>query len=202
MTTKLILLFTLALPACSSVNNLSGAKTMANEQYQVFTGLSYGHLRRERELDDAAMPALDLAFRYGVTDKDEAMIKVTSNFTSYALDYKRALVEGPFFYLSTGLGLGIYKDNFISGVDPIYGTDLSIPLYAEYFVTEQTSILMGARLVRSVVYEKRRSDFGSIMLTTGFRSGQKYGLHFELGYGKANTNRVPDLWQLSAGFYF
>jgi len=193
-----ILTLSLLIPACSSVNNLSNAKTLAKDEHQTLLGVS---LVGQSDPENIG-PALDVVHRYGFSDSDEGVLKASNTLTAYSANYKKALISGPSFYLATGLGIGYSQYLRREADHPIDTYEFSVPLYLEKILTEELSMLMGLRLAHTQVSQGVLPNFQTVMMTAGTRAGKKSGLHFELGYGKTAEADVPNLWQLSTGLFF
>ena len=120
------------LGACASINNLTGAKTLAQGKHEIFVGVDYSNLLKKRDSVTASDTTFgfDIAGRFGITNEDEVGVKLANTLAYIGLDYKRAIIAGGPFRFSTGAGLGYLK--YSVGTADFKEIDLFVPAYVDH----------------------------------------------------------------------
>jgi|GEM_PF-1322718 len=196
----------LAFGRCASINNLTGAKTQAAGDLELYTGVDYSNLLRKSDgtSTDTKTFGIDFAGRYGLTGDDEIGFKLANSFSYLSGDYKRALIKDGIFYLSSGVGVGYLGYEVTGGTESLKykQIDMFVPVYMDYYVSPSFGLLFGPKFVYSIVSGEGAENVATAVLSGGFRWGQKAGMHAEFGYGIPFQDGAEGLWQTNVGFFY
>lgn len=192
----------LALGACSSATNLTGAKTQKAGEYEIYAGGSYSkNLVRNSDTGSTTAAGFDIAGRYGITDVDEVGAGYR-NAGQVTFDYKRNLIDDSQMALSVGAGIG-YLNVTVGSVSTTY-MDFAIPVYYDYKLSQDTTLLVsGKYLLSRISGDVDSQSASSLGLAGGARFGEDSGIHTEIGFlFPMGQDEGTTAWQGSVGFFW
>lgn len=201
-----ILLYGISISGCLQFSGFQTAKTVPKGTSEVgFSGGIASTVKdfdpNEDDLENVGFPVGEVWGRYGIGDRVDLGLKISTLFNAYA-DTKVMLLGSEDSKLALGMGLGLGLQYFAV----VTAYQVHVPVYFSVHPSPNFAIYASPRYVRQIFTNQDVYDGGAFNysgISGGIEVGKnvRFGLDFTYfnAFGKAQVQEIPNFFQLGAG---